>query len=190
MHSGNMLDKLKQSLRESPVVRMGDYSYFVHPITDGIPRMDPALLQEVVDRMMEITDLRCDLLVAAEAMGIHLVVPISLRTGIPYVIVRKRRYGLPGEVSVTQVTGYSRKELYINGLARGDRVVIMDDVISTGGTLRAIIHAFQEMGVEIADIVVVVEKGEGRELLERELGIRIKTLVKVDVRDGRTTVLD
>jgi adenine phosphoribosyltransferase len=66
----------------------------------------------------------------------------------------------------------------------------MDDVISTGGTLRAIIHAFQEMGVEIADIVVVVEKGEGRELLERELGIRIKTLVKVDVRDGRTTVLD
>jgi len=37
---------------------------------------------------------------------------------------------------------------------------------------------------------VVVEKGEGRELLERELGIRIKTLVKVDVREGRTTVLD
>lgn len=185
-----MLDKLKQSLRESPVVRMGDYYYFVHPITDGIPYMDPTILQEAVDRIMEIADLRCDRLVAAEAMGIPLVVPISLRTGIPYNIVRKRRYGLPGEVSVMQVTGYSRKEMYINGLKRGDRVVVLDDVISTGGTLRTLIKAFQEMGVEVTDIVVVVEKGEGRAELERELGIRIKTLVRVDVRDGKTVVLD
>ncbi|OPY27277.1 MAG: Hypoxanthine/guanine phosphoribosyltransferase [Methanomassiliicoccales archaeon PtaU1.Bin030] len=185
-----MLDKLKQSLLESPVVRMGDYSYFVHPITDGIPCMEPAILQEVIDRIMEIGDLRCDRLVTAEAMGIPLVAPISLLTGIPYNIVRKRQYGLPGEVCVTQVTGYSRKELYINGLGRGDRVVVMDDVISTGGTLRAIIKAFQGMGVEVVDVIVVVEKGEGRAELERELGIRIKTLVKVDVRDGRTIVLD
>ncbi len=185
-----MLDKLKQSLRESPVVRMGDYSYFVHPITDGIPCMDPAILQEAVDRIMEIADLRCDRLVAAEAMGIPLVVPISLLTGIPYNIVRKRRYGLPGEVIVTQVTGYSQKELYINGLGRGDRVVVMDDVISTGGTLRAIIRAFQGMGVEVVDVIVVIEKGEGRAKLERELGIRIKALVKVDVRDGKAVVLD
>ncbi len=185
-----MLEKLKQSLQESPVVLMGDYSYFVHPITDGIPCMDPTILQETVDRIMEIADLRCDRLVAAEAMGIPLVVSISLRTGIPYNVVRKRRYGLPGEVSVMQVTGYSQKEMYINGLRRGDRVVVLDDVISTGGTLRALLQAFQEMGVEVTDVVVVVEKGEGRAELERELGIRIKTLVKVEVRDGKAVVLD
>lgn len=185
-----MLDKLKQSLRESDIVNMGDYPYFVHPITDGIPHMDPQVLQEVIDRIMVIADLRCDYLVTAEAMGIPLVVPVSLRTGIPYNIVRKRRYGLPGEVSVLQVTGYSQRELYINGLARGDRVVVMDDVISTGGTLRALIVALRRMGVEVVDVVVVVEKGDCRADIERELRIGIKTLVKVEVQEGRLVVLE
>lgn len=185
-----MLDKLKQSLRGSDIVNMGDYPYFVHPITDGIPHMDPPVLQEVVDHILAIADLRCDYLVTAEAMGIPLIVPVSLRTGIPYNIVRKRRYGLPGEVKVLQVTGYSRKELYINGLARGDRVVVMDDVLSTGGTLRAILTAFKTMGVGVVDVIVAVEKGDMKADIERDLGLRIKTLVKVEVRDGRLVVLE
>ncbi len=185
-----MLDLLKESLRASPIVPMGNYSYFVNPIADGIPAMEPTVLQEVVDRILAVADLRCDRLVTAEAMGIPLVVPISLRTGIPYNIVRKRSYGLPGEVSVHQVTGYSEKELYINGLRRGDRAVVLDDVLSTGGTLRAVVLALKEMGVEVVDVVVVVEKGGGREELERELGMRIKTLVQVEVKDGWLEVLD
>jgi len=180
---------LKRSLEESPVVRMGDYDYFVHPITDGIPRMDPSVLQEVLDRILEVGDFDCDLILAPEAMGIPLAVPLSLRTGIPYNVVRKRRYGLPGEVSLQQTTGYSRTDMFINGISEGDRVVIVDDVISTGGTIAAIVKALQGMGALIVDIIVVVEKGDRRPILERELGVVIKTLVKVEVRQGRTRVL-
>ena len=104
-------------------------------------------------------------------------------------MVRKRRYNLPGEVSVHQVTGYSEREMYINGLGSGDRVVIVDDVISTGATMRALVQAFHKMGVSIVDIIVVVEKGNGKEQLEAELNIKIKTLVKVEVRDGKLVVL-
>ena len=43
-----MLDKLKRSLEESPVVRMGEYDYFVNPVTDGIPSMDPVVLEETL----------------------------------------------------------------------------------------------------------------------------------------------
>lgn len=184
-----MLERLKRSLEESPVVRMGDYDYFVHPITDGIPRMDPSVLQEVLDRILEVGDFDCDLILAPEAMGIPLAVPLSLRTGIPYNVVRKRRYGLPGEVSLQQTTGYSRTDMFINGISEGDRVVIVDDVISTGGTIAAIVKALQGMGALIVDIIVVVEKGDRRPILERELGVVIKTLVKVEVRQGRTRVL-
>jgi adenine phosphoribosyltransferase len=186
---GMMLERLKRSLEESPVVNIGDYEYFVNPITDGIPRMDPNVLQEVVDRILEVGDFDCDLIVAPEAMGIPLAVPLSLRTGIPYNVVRKRRYGLPGEVSLQQTTGYSRTDMFINGISEGDRVVIVDDVISTGGTIAAIGKALQGMGVRIVDIIVVVEKGDRRPSLERELGVAIKTLVKVEVRQGRTMVV-
>lgn len=183
------MENLRNSLEAAPIVKMGDYDYFVHPVTDGIPFMEAAVMKEIIDRMQNIGDFDCDYIVAPEAMGIPLAVPLTLRTGIPYNVVRKRRYGLPGEVSVHQVTGYSEKELYINGLRSGDRVVIVDDVISTGGTMRALVQALRGMGVKIVDVIVVVEKGNRKEALEAELGVKIKTLVKVEVREGKLAVL-
>lgn len=183
------MERLKESLERSDVVRFGDYQYFVHPITDGIPSMDPQMLDEVLDAIYDMMDIDVDYLVGAEAMAIPLIVPLSLMTGIPYNVVRKRRYGLPGEVSVRQVTGYSEKELYINGLKKGDRVIILDDVVSTGGTLRAIVKALKSMGVEVRDIIVVVRKTERLEELEKDIGQKIRTLVSVKVEEGKVRVI-
>lgn len=180
---------MKESLERSEVVRFGEYQYFVHPVTDGIPAMDPAVLDEVLNRIYDLMDMDVDYLVGAEAMAIPLIVSLSLMTGIPYNVVRKRRYGLPGEVSVRQTTGYSEKDLYINGLKKGDRVLLLDDVVSTGGTLRAVVKALQEMGVEVRDIIVVVRKTDRLEELERDLGQSVRTLVSVEVRDGKVRVL-
>lgn len=184
-----MLEKLKESLERSDIVRFGEYQYFVHPITDGIPAMDPQVLDEVLDRIYDIMDLDVDYLVGAEAMAIPLIVPLSLMTGIPYNVVRKRRYGLPGEVSVHQTTGYSEKELYINGLKKGDRVIVLDDVVSTGGTLRAIVKALHTMDVDVRDIIVVVKKTDRLEELEKDIGQKVRTLVSVEVKDGKVHVI-
>lgn len=185
-----MSSRLKRCLEESPVVSMGDYDYMVCPITDGIPSMDPKVLDEIIERIMKASDLDCDIIVAPEAMGIPLAVPLSLRTGIPYNIVRKRKYGLPGEVSVSQITGYSKCQMYINGLKAGDRVVIVDDIVSTGGTLAAIVQALRSMGVEVVEVITVIEKGAGKERLEKKLALRIITLVKAEVVNGRVVASD
>jgi adenine phosphoribosyltransferase len=184
-----MLERLKESLERSEIVRFGEYQYFVNPITDGIPAMDPQVLDEVLNHIYDIMDLDVDYLVGAEAMAIPLIVPLSLMTGIPYNVVRKRKYGLPGEVSVRQTTGYSEKEMYINGLKRGDRVIVLDDVVSTGGTLRAIVKALKGIGVDVRDIIVVVNKTDKLEELEKEIGQKVRTLVSVEVKDGKVRVL-
>lgn len=171
-------------------MQMDSYHYFIHPITDGIPRMDPELLEEILEEVEKTVKGDFDLLVGPEAMGIPLVAPLSLSMGKPYNIIRKRKYSLEGEVSVSQITGYSECELYINGLSEGDRVVLIDDVLSTGGTLSAIVKALRSMGVEIVDVVVVIEKGNRKEELEKELGLDIKTLVRVEIREGRVWVLN
>ena len=90
-------------------------------------------------------------------MAIPIGTAISLMTDIPVNIIRKRSYGLPGEQEVMQKTGYSKGKMYINGLSRGDRVVIVDDVISTGGTMNGILHTFREMGVEVAGICFAIK---------------------------------
>ncbi|MDG6221049.1 MAG: adenine phosphoribosyltransferase, partial [Candidatus Thermoplasmatota archaeon] len=135
----NSLGLLKKTLLDSPVINAGDdgsYQYFVHPITDGVPEVSKELLEEVAEAIIDVADLCCDKLVTVEAMGLLASLSLTLRTRIPTVVIRKRKYGLPGEVAVEQKTGYrNNQHLCINGLNRGDRIVFVDDVLSTGGTL-------------------------------------------------------
>jgi adenine phosphoribosyltransferase len=183
-----MLERLKDSLDKCPVVEMGGYHYFVHPVTDGVPYMDPKLNEEVINEMIRIGNFDCDYIVAPEAMGIPLAVPIAMKLDIPYTIVRKRKYGLPGETNIAQYTGYSKSDMYINGLKKGDRVVIVDDVLSTGGTMRAIINALKNIiGCEIVDVIVVFEKTDKKPEMEKEFGVKIKTLMRVKV-EGKKVI--
>lgn len=181
-----MLEILKKSLYDSPVVRKGDYNYVVHPITDGVPEIKPALIRAVVAYIMRIADLDVDKIVTVEAMGIPLGVPLSLALDIPLVIIRKKKYSLPGEIEVSQVTGYSKAQLFLNGIKPKDRVLIVDDVISTGGTVLAVMESLKAAGADVKDIVMVVEKGPGAQRL-RTMGYKIKTLVRVEVDETKVT---
>jgi len=183
------LETLKASLNGTPIVKRGEYDYMVHPITDGIPRVDPKLLDEVTDAMKEICAFDCDYIMTIEALGIPLAAVLSMKTGKPFNVVRKKMYGLPDEVSLTQVTGYSKANLFINGVKAGDTVVIVDDVVSTGGTLWALVEALKKMYVKVSDIVVVIEKTDRKAEIERKIGHQIKTLVKIEVVDGKVVVL-
>lgn len=180
-----MLEKVKESLRDCKVTRIGNYEYFVHPLSDGIPFIDPDMMNEVTDAIVSLCDFdRCDYIVTTETMGIPISSAVSIRLGIPYNIIRKRRYGLPGEVEIVQHTGYSSNRLYINGPKRGDRIVIVDDVLSTGGTMMAIMKVLKNViGCEILDAAVIFGKGDADSRISDEFGIRIRKLIDVEI-DG------
>jgi adenine phosphoribosyltransferase len=179
-----LLERLKKSLFEAPVFKRGEYNYFIHPITDGVPEIKPDLIREVASHIVRIADLDVDKIVTIEAMGIPIGIALSQITDIPLVIVRKRKYGLPGEIEIGQVTGYSKSQLFLNGVKQGDRVTVVDDVVSTGGTLLATLGGLKAAGAQVKDVIVVVQRGEGAEKLRRQ-GYNIKTMVKVDVNDKR-----
>ncbi|MFH1835782.1 MAG: hypoxanthine/guanine phosphoribosyltransferase [Methanobacteriota archaeon] len=180
---------LEKSLLEAPVIRRGKYEYFIHPLTDAIPALSPDLLSEVCDRIVEVTDYGADKILTMEAMGIHIAAALSLKTGLPFNIVRKREYGLPGEIILDQSTGYSKGKMYINAVESGEKILIVDAVISTGGTLIAVINALKKICVEITDVVCVIERGSGVEKVFKETGVKVKTLVKINIVDGKVVIL-
>lgn len=181
-----MLERLKKSLLEAPIFKRGDYNYFIHPITDGVPEVKPDLIREVVSHIIRIACLDVDKIVTVEAMGIPIGIALSIITDIPLVIIRKRKYGLPGEIEVAQVTGYSKSQLFLNGIKKGDRVIVVDDVISTGGTLLATLKSLKIAGAEVSDVVTVIERGDGVKRLRAE-GYDVKTMVQVEVDEKRVT---
>ena len=165
-------------------MKRGNYDYFINPITDGVPWIDAALLRDVCNGMVRLLNLdRIGLIVVAEAMGIHIGSILSYMTDVPFTIVRKRWYSLPGEIAVHQTTGYSKGELYLNGVSEDTRVVIVDDVISTGGTMRALIGALNYAGANIVDICTAIRRGTP------DIGYPYKALVRIEVADSRVHVL-
>lgn len=180
------MEKLIASLDDAPIIDKDGYEYLVHPISNGVPMLEPALLREVVIEVMQVADLAVDKIVAPEAMGIHLATALSLQTDVPLVVIRKRAYGLDGEVSLHQQTGYSESEMYINDVEAGDRVVVVDDMLSTGGTLAAICGALSDIGAEIVDVVVVLRKVGPSALDDTEF--EATSLLDITVEDGEVAV--
>lgn len=182
------MDALRRSLQNAPVIDRDGYQYFVHGVTDGIPLVEPAILEEVVDGFRKHVDVDAvDKLVAPEAMAIHHATALSLETGLPMVVVRKRPYGFPDEVVVSQETPYGESDLHLNGVQAGDRVLLVDDVLSSGGTIRAVCAALEEAGAELVDVIVVLRRVDGD---HGELPHEVTALLDVRVDDGEVVVVD
>ena len=69
--------------------------------------------------------------------------------------------------------------------------MIVDDVISTGGTLEPLLETLENMGVILQDIVIAIEKGNGRERLNLERpNWPIRSLARIDIIDGKVEIVN
>ena len=192
MSQTDPLTVLQDSLRGAPIIWKGEYPYFIHPISDGIPRMEAEVLRATRDLIVSMVDWsQIDLIVSVEAMGLPLLAAVGEATGKPTVVIRKRSYGMEGEVRVDVSTGYSSSTAYINDISPGERLLIVDDVISTGGTLEPLLESLEGMGAVLQDVIVAIEKGEGRVRLSEERSEwPIRTLSRIDIVDGKVEIVE
>jgi len=184
------MHRLRESVTEAPIIDRDGYTYLVHPLSNCVPALDPALVRETVVRIVRAADLEgVDKIVTPEAMGIHISTAVSLTTDIPLVVVRKREYGLEGEVALSKSTGYSAGEMYVNDVDPGDRVLVLDDLISTGGTMRAVVEALEGIGADLADVVVAIRKVGGEDALAA-VDHPVTTLIDIRVDEDGVEVVD
>ena len=105
-------------------------------------------------------------------------------------ICRKLQYLLPCEVSIDQSTGYSKGEIFLNVIEKGERVLIVDDVVSTGGTLHPVLKAVEDSGAIVQDCWIVFEKGEGMNNIRSSGDWPLNSLVKIEMQDDKIVVLE
>lgn len=181
-----------EAFDDRPLIQFNKYKFLINPLTEQIPATSAALLKAASDWLVEAGDFSSvNKLVGEEDKGAILVAGTSLATGLPFGMARWYPAGLEGQVSVDFEMEYTSGKLFLNGVDAGDKVVIVDDMISTGGTMLALIQAVKLAGAEIVDIVCVAEKVEygGVQRIAEETGYQVKTLVKISVREERSEVL-
>lgn len=122
-----------------------------------------------------------DIIVGPDARGFLFGTPVSAKLKKPFIMVRKPNK-LPGEVIDIQYDleyGTNKLELQKGFVKPGQTVSIIDDVLATGGTTKAIIQLLKAQGAIVQKVVLLMElkKLKGRKLLEQE-GVKVVSLMK------------
>lgn len=116
--------------------------------------------KQAVDKLVSYTEKKqADVIVGPEARGFVIGCPISYAMGIGFVPVRKKGK-LPREViSVDYGLEYGKDSLTIHkdSIKKGQRVVIVDDLLATGGTIEGTIKLVEQLGGEVVGLAFLVE---------------------------------
>ncbi len=129
-------------------------------------------LQLAIDSMQAlIDDLEYDVVVGPESRGFIFGTPIAYNNKKPFVLIRKAGK-LPREtVSMSYDLEYGKAtiEMHKDSIKPGQRVLIVDDLIATGGTTEAMIKLIESLGGEVVGVVVLMELAglEGRKKLSK-----------------------
>ncbi|MEJ0063362.1 MAG: adenine phosphoribosyltransferase [Alphaproteobacteria bacterium] len=121
-----------------------------------------------------------DLLVGIDARGFLLASPLAIALGTGFVMVRKRGK-LPGKTVPYDYSleyGTNTIEIQEDGIAKGQRVVILDDLLATGGTAAAAVALCRHVGAEVVRAAFVIELNflGGRQKLD----VPVTSLVRYD----------
>jgi adenine phosphoribosyltransferase len=121
---------------------------------------DPDGLKLAIDTMQDLVkDLDFDVVVGAESRGFIFGTPIAYNLHKPFVLIRKKGK-LPAEtVSIDYDLEYGKAtlEMHKDSIKPGQKVLIVDDLIATGGTTEAMIKLVESLGGEVAGVLVMME---------------------------------
>jgi len=141
----------------------------------------PGAWRETVHLLTEaLGDSKPDLLVGIESRGFLVAAPLALALGCGFVMVRKGGK-LPGPTipySYELEYGTDTIEIQADAIAPGQRVVVVDDLLATGGTLNAAIGLSRQVGAEVVGAACIIELSflAGR----AKLDVPVHTLVTYD----------
>lgn len=129
---------------------------------------DPQLLREVAAAMAGLVPEHAEVLAGIELGGVPLVVALSAATGLPAAFLRRlpKRYGSRRQIEGAPV--------------EGRRVVLVDDVVRSGGQLLAMARMLRIAGAPIADALCVLERPLGGRRLLGDAGIALRALLHED----------
>lgn len=136
-------------------------------------------MKYAIDQMQEkLESLDFDIVIGPESRGFIFGMPIAYNLGKGFVPVRKKGK-LPAKVVSKEYAleyGSAIVEIHEDALEKGQKVVIIDDLLATGGTAKAVTELVEEMGAEVValDFLVELDELEGRKQLP---GYRINSII-------------
>lgn len=190
----NYEEIIRQHVEQSKITYLstsggGQYPYAILPLDSRLPQDFRNAVTEGLWSMLKDELRKANVLMLIEAKG-FLLTPFADRAKLPIVVVRKRNYNYSDQIVIEQRTAYRSEitKMYCIGLEHGDKILIVDDMISSGETEMGVIRALDGNGFEIVGVASVFERGEGVKNIEKETGRIAKGLARLEIVDGKPKI--
>ncbi|HIT87512.1 MAG TPA: adenine phosphoribosyltransferase [Candidatus Coprocola pullicola] len=137
-------------------------------------------MHQAIEQMeQKLEGLEYDIVLGPESRGFLFGMPIAYNQKKGFVPVRKKGK-LPAKTLSKEYAleyGVATIEIHQDAIEKGQKVVIVDDLLATGGTAKAIVEMVEEMGAEVValDFLIELEELQGRKTLQ---GYRVESVVK------------
>jgi len=128
---------------------------------------DPALLRRLGEHLARLVPTETQRLAAPELGAVLLGGAVSMETGLPLVLVRK------------EPKGYGTSKQIEGKLVPGERVTIIEDVVTTGGDSLRSAQLLRDAGLDVIHLIVVLDRGEGGEDNIRNAGVPYSPLFRI-----------
>ncbi|MDG6244360.1 MAG: orotate phosphoribosyltransferase [Methanolobus sp.] len=172
MNEGNGKRALIDALKTCGAVKFGDFtlasgkksSYYIDIKKAST---DPATLKVIAkEAAMAIKGLDLDSIGGVALGGVPLATALSLETGISLVLIRKseKDYGTGGR--------------FVGDLQSGYKIVLIEDVTTSGGSVVDAIRAIREAGAVVDRVITVVDRESGAEKSLSDIGVKLAPLVR------------
>ena len=128
---------------------------------------DPELLKRIGRQLAELVPKETQRLAAPELGAVLLGGAVSMETGLPLLLVRK------------EPKGYGTAKQLEGRYEKGERVTVIEDVVTTGGDSLRSAQVLRDAGLDVIHLVVVLDRGEGGEENIKAAGIPYKPLFRI-----------
>lgn len=161
------IDRLRAAIRDVP--NFPKHGIIFKDITPIL--VDPQLFRESIDVFLErCRGMEVDKVVGIDARGFLFGAPVAYALGVGFVPIRKKGK-LPFKTASAAYSleyGDAEMEMHVDSIERGERIVLIDDLLATGGTSAAAAALIQKAGGELleAQFLIELEFLHGREKLE------------------------
>ena len=172
------LELVKEKIRKVPNFPKEGIVFL--DITTGIK--DPETLNTMIDFLYETyKDQKIDYVAGIESRGFIFGAPLACKLGAGFIPVRKPNK-LPAETvseSYDLEYGSDSIEIHKDAVEEGKKVLIIDDLLATGGTAKAACNLFKKVGADVASVAFIIELCDlgGREKIEAT-GVEVVSMLK------------
>jgi adenine phosphoribosyltransferase len=145
---------------------------------------DPVGLRSTIDQLAKrYKGQPISKVVGIESRGFIIGAPVAYVLGVGFVPIRKKGK-LPAQTighDYELEYGADRIEIHTDAISPGERVVLVDDLIATGGTAEAAVHLIRKMGAEVVECCFIIDLPDvgGRKRLEK-LGLKVFALCEFE----------